>query len=287
MRRMLFLLLTAAAVLTATATHAQLTLPRASAHAVVTQTVGTTDLTVTYSRPGVKSRAIWGALVPYDKPWRTGANEITQFTTADTIQVEGQTLPAGTYGLVTIPSADQWIIAFTKDKDMWGAFDYTSDHDQLRVTVKPQASSESQEWMRFTIEPGKAGEADVVFAWEKLRVPFHVTVDVNAKVLREARAAIAAAKGDDWRTYYRAASWAFDNQQVPTQAAAWSAMALQREKNFNTLALAARYAQRAGQQKDAIAQMTQAVALAKADKKAEAEEIASLEKLLAEWKSAK
>jgi hypothetical protein len=287
MRRMLPLLFTAVAVFATTTAHAQLTLPRASAHAVVTQTVGITDLTLTYSRPGVKGRAIWGALVPYDKPWRTGANEITQFTTADTIQVEGQTLPAGTYGLVTIPSADQWIVAFTKDKDMWGAFDYTADHDQLRVSVKPQTSTESQEWMRFTIEPGKPGEADVVLAWEKLRLPFHVTVDVNAKVLREARTAIAAAKPDDSRTFLRAASWAFDNQQVPTEAAAWSATALQREKNFSTLALAAKFAQRAGQKKEAIAQMTQAIALAKADKKVEAEEIAPLEKLLAEWKSAK
>ena len=286
MRRMLSLLLTAAAVIAAPA-HADLTLPRASTHAVVTQTVGTTELSVTYSRPGVKGRVIWGALVPYDKPWRTGANEITQFTTSDTIQVEGQTLPAGTYGLVTIPSAERWTIAFTRDKDMWGAFDYTQDHDQLRVSVQPQATSESQEWMRFTIEPGKPGEADVVLAWDKLRVPFHVSIDVNAKVLREARASVAAAKSDDWRTFYRAASWAFDNQQAPSEAAVWAATALQREKNFSTIALGAKFAARAGHKQEAIAQMTQAVALAKADKKVEAEEIAPLEKLLAEWKKAK
>lgn len=287
MRRILSFLCAAVLGLAASTARAQLTLPRASAHATVSQTIGTTDISLNYSRPGVKGRAVWGALVPYDKPWRTGANEITQFTTPDTIRVEGQTLPAGTYGVVCIPTATEWTIAFTKDKDMWGAFDYTADHDQLRIKVKPVNMAESQEWMRFTIEPGKPGEGDVVLAWEKLRVAFHVSVDVNAKVLREARGAIAAAKADDWKTYYRAANWAYENQQVPTDAAGWAATALQRERNFNTIALSAKYTARAGNKKDAITQMTQAIALAKADKKTEAEEIAPMEKQLAEWKSAK
>ena len=122
---------------------------------------------------------------------------------------------------------------------------------------------------------------------EERRVAFNVSVDVNAKVWREARAAIAAAKADDWKTYDRAAKWACENQQAHTDAAGWAATALQREKNCNTIALPAKYTARAGNKKDAITQMTQAIALAKADKKTEAEEIAPMEKQLAEWKSAK
>ena len=85
--------------------HAELVLPRISPNASVMQSIGTTDLTLTYSRPGVKGRTIWGDLVPYDKPWRSGANEATKFTTTDEITIGGKKLPAGTYSFLTIPTA--------------------------------------------------------------------------------------------------------------------------------------------------------------------------------------
>lgn len=92
--------------------------PRPSPGAKLVQTVGTTDLTISYSRPGVKGRVIWGDLVPYGKPWRTGANEATQFTCADDIMVEGQKLAAGTYAFVTIPTTETWSVVFSTQKEM-------------------------------------------------------------------------------------------------------------------------------------------------------------------------
>ena len=264
--------------------HAELVLPRPSPKATVAQTIGITELSLTYSRPGVKGRAIWDSLVTYGKPWRTGANEITQFKTTDDIKVEGQTLPAGTYGLVTIPAADQWIIAFTKDKDLWGAFEYTPEHDQLRVTVKPQAAP-MQERMLFTIEPAADGECDVVLAWEKLRVPFHVVVDVNGIVMRGVRAAVAAADSSDWNTRYRAANWALNAHTAQAAMTAWSASARKIKENFFTLSLAAKLLALESQPKGAVALGEKALASAKGDKDVTAEQTAPFEKLVAEWRT--
>ncbi|HZS12158.1 MAG TPA: DUF2911 domain-containing protein, partial [Nitrospirales bacterium] len=90
----------------------QIQMPRVSPKSSLMQTVGLTDVTITYSRPGVKGRQIWGALVPWDKVWRTGANEATTFTVSDDVTINGQRLPKGTYSLHTIPGKDQWTIIF-------------------------------------------------------------------------------------------------------------------------------------------------------------------------------
>lgn len=264
--------------------HADLVLPRTSPNAGATQTIGTTDLSIKYCRPSVKGRAIWGALVPYDKPWRTGANEIPQFTSSTDVQIEGQPLPAGTYGLVTIPGTSQWTIVFSKQNDMWGSFDYDSTKDQLRVRVTP-AEAPMLEAMQFTFDDPTPTSTTLALRWEKVRVPVRVTVDVVSRVMAAARDSVAAAKADDWRTPYRAASYALDNARP--EASAWAATALQRKENFQTLALAARMSAKGGRTKEAVDQMRRAIALGKADKDVEAEMIAPMEKLLADWTAKK
>ena len=259
-----------------------LELPRVSQHARVSQTIGTTEISVDYHRPGVKGREIWGALVPWDKPWRTGANEATQFTTSGDVKVDGQPLPAGTYALVTIPGAASWTVVFSRQKEMWGAFDYDPKNDQLRVTVTPQ-STQPTDWMQFTFEDLAPDAATLALRWEQLRVPVRITADVNAAVLAKAREAIAAAKPDDWRTPYRAASWAYDAGVTGDEAAAWSARALKVKENMSTVALAAKLQARAGRAQDAIRQMTRAIALGKADKDVSAEQVGANQKLLDGW----
>ena len=109
---------------------ADLVLPAPSPGASVKQTIGLTDLTVSYSRPGVKNRVIWGGLVPYDKPWRTGANAATTLTTTGEISVGGQKLAAGTWSLFTIPGRNEWTFCFTTQKNPFGdsiAFDPKQD----------------------------------------------------------------------------------------------------------------------------------------------------------------
>lgn len=259
-----------------------LQLPRVSQKATVSQTIGVTQMTVEYHRPGVKGREVWGKLVPWNEPWRTGANEATRFTTSTDVQVEGKPLPAGSYALVTIPTADRWTVVFSKQKEMWGASGYKPEEDQLRVEVTPQPA-EHMEWMQFAFDEAGASSTTLSLRWEKLRVPVRIEVDVNGRVLAEARAAIAAAKADDWRTPYRAASWANDNNLAPEEVSQWAQSAWKAKENFYTLSLAAKLAQKAGNTREAVAQMTKAVALGKADKEINAELVASNEKLIGEW----
>ena len=115
----------------------ELRLPTLSQRAIGTQRIGLTDITVNYCRPLVGGREIWGKAVPYGQTWRSGANENTTISFTDDVSVEGHALPAGTYGLHTIPAADQWTIIFSKNSTSWGSFSYNDKEDALRVNVKP------------------------------------------------------------------------------------------------------------------------------------------------------
>src|SRR5438876_1248992 len=145
----------------------QLRTPRASQKQVVTQTVGFTDVTITYSRPGVKGRQIWGGLVPYDKVWRTGANEATTISFSDDVMINSQPLPKGTYSLHTIPGRDSWTIIFNKTANQWGSFNYDAAQDALRVTVKPE-KADFREWMSFDVPQLSTDSATVALRWENL-----------------------------------------------------------------------------------------------------------------------
>ena len=176
MRKTIFALaLTAALPIAAQQAAPQLKLPRASQKQVLTQTVGLTDVTITYSRPGVKGRQIFGALVPYDQVWRTGANEATTISFSDDVTINGQALPKGTYSLHTIPGKDEWTVVFNNTANQWGSFNYDATKDALRVKAKPQAAPFA-EWMTFEIPQLAPDSATIQIHWEKLAVPFTVGV---------------------------------------------------------------------------------------------------------------
>ena len=271
-----------ATALLAPAAHAQLKLPRVSPAATVTQTIGLTDLTVAYCRPGVKGRVIWGGLVPYDEPWRTGANEATRFTTTDSIQFGGKGLAAGTYSLFTIPGKDEWIVVINAEKDLWGAYEYKPEKDVLRVTVKP-AAVEPQEWMEFSFEDLTPNSANLVLRWEKLRVAVPIVVDANGKTLAGARAAIEAMKSDDWRTPYQAASFCFTNDVAMDEGLKWLEKSLGVQQTWQNLGLQARWQMKQGKKADAIKTAEKALEAAKASK--DKVDSSALEKLLEEWKA--
>jgi hypothetical protein len=147
--------------------------PRPSPKASVMQAVGTAEVTITYSRPGVKGRVIWGGLVPWDKVWRAGANEATTFAVTQDVTIDGQKLPAGTYSLHAIPGKAEWTVIFNKDAKQWGSFNYKEADDALRIKVKPE-TGEMTEWLTYSITPAGPYAATVALAWEKLRVPFTV-----------------------------------------------------------------------------------------------------------------
>lgn len=167
-------------------TFAQRNQVRPSLKASVMQVLGIdTEIMITYSRPGVKGRKIWGELVPYGMapgnryskdqpyPWRAGANENTTIEFHKDILIEGNKLPAGKYGIHMIPSEKDWIIIFSKNNSAWGSFQYNQEEDALRVTVTP-VKAPHQEWMVFGFEDLAGSSATAYLQWEELKVPLKI-----------------------------------------------------------------------------------------------------------------
>ena len=274
---------------------AQVRTPRPSQKASVMQTIGVTDVTITYHRPGVKGRKIWGdplpeqqakvpgeatldnqnerpkdaVIVPWGHIWRTGANDATTFEITDDVLINGQKLAAGNYSLHTIPTKDEWTIVFNGTSNQWGSFNYDPAKDTLRVKAKAQPLTESQEWLQFTIEPVSESSAQVNIRWEKLSVPFTVSVpDVNATTLAKARAAVNAAKPDDWRTPFDAARYALGNGVATDdqEALAWLDKSIGVKETFQNLSAKARTLLKAGKKDEAIALGERAIQRGKLDK---------------------
>jgi tetratricopeptide (TPR) repeat protein len=155
-----------------------LDLPLQSQQAEISQTIGITDITIKYHRPLVNDRKVWGGLVPYGQVWRAGANFNTTITFSDPVQIEGKPLDKGTYGLHMIPNADEWTIIFSKNSTSWGSFTYDQAEDALRVTVKPKAA-DVHNALTYDFDQLQPDSTVVVLEWEKLAVPFKVSVDVH------------------------------------------------------------------------------------------------------------
>ena len=146
---------------------------RVSPKAGVFQTIGLTDVNVSYSRPGVKNRKIWGELVPYNKVWRAGADEATKITFSTDVIIEGKKLPAGAYGFFAIPGENEWTLIFNKIADQWGAFTYNESEDALRIKVKPVSNS-NQEWLLYSFTDMTSTTAQLNLIWEKSKVSLKI-----------------------------------------------------------------------------------------------------------------
>jgi hypothetical protein len=145
--------------------------PAASPAAKVMAVVGTTEVTVEYSSPGVKKRKIWGELVPTGKPWRTGANSSTKVTFSQDVEVGGKSVPAGTYSLLTIPTPKSWTIILNKNTGIGGNIEakYKQEEDVARFTVTP-TKFPARERLTFIISDASEEGANIDLEWEKVRV---------------------------------------------------------------------------------------------------------------------
>jgi hypothetical protein len=241
----------------------ELNIPRVSQRGTVTQRIGLTDVTITYHRPAVGGRELWGKIVPYEKVWRSGANENTTITFADDVSVEGKPLTAGTYGLHMIPNKDEWTVIFSKNATSWGSFSYDEKEDALRVTVKPHAA-ESTEYLTYVFDEVKPDSAAATLRWEKVAVPFHVSVDNKAVVLRSIKNELRNVGGFTWAGYDEAANWCLDNNYELEQAMKWEDTSIQNEERFENWETKSRIFDAMGKKDDA------AKALATAFEKASA-----------------
>jgi len=279
---------------------------RPSQKASVMQTIGVTDITITYSRPPVKGRTIFAdapaamaarakgeatldnqnnrqkgePIVPYDHVWRAGANEATMFVVTDDVLINGQPLKAGTYSMHAIPGKDEWTIIFNNDAGQWGSFTYDEKKDALRVKTKPQMVSENQEWLTYFFDPVTDNSATANLRWEKVRVPFTVEVkDVKALWRARADALIAANPTNEALPLQVANTYAGDKNW--DEALKFVNQSVKVKETFRNLSARANILWAAGKKQEALAAADAAIAKGKADK----ENTANFEKRVASWKS--
>lgn len=282
MRILTVLLVTLALSAPAVSLQSPLKLPQASPAATLSETIGTSTVSIEYHRPAVKGRVIWGGLVPYGEVWRTGANEATTLRFTDAVKVAGQDVPAGTYAFFAIPTDKSWTLILNKRDKQWGAFNYDPAQDLVRFEVKPTAVAHT-EWLKYSIEPGSDHSATVQLMWEKLAIAFPVEVDVDKLVLAQIDDAIAKAQPGDARVYLSAAKYYYDRELAPEKAHAWLDQSLAIEDGFWPREYKARLFFREGKKAEAIAQLEKAIALAKG--KAPQGYIDGLNKLLGEYRA--
>jgi Protein of unknown function (DUF2911) len=278
---------------------------------LVSQRIGVTDITITYARPAVKGRRIWGdplpeqadvkgeatlddqnkrpknaAIAPWGHVWRTGANEATMFVVSDDVLINGQKLPAGKYSLHTIPNKDEWTIVFNSTANQWGSFDYDPAKDTLRVKAKPQWLNENEEFLTFSFDPVTEDSAQVNIRWEKVNVPFTVKVpDVAAATLSRLKATVSSAKPDDWTTPLQAGNFLINNQNPADdeQGLAWIDQSIKIKETFRNLSAKANALYKLGKKEEAFAVAEQAIQRGKADKV----DTTAFEKRLADMKAGK
>ncbi len=241
----------------------QLDLPRQSQRAEITQRIGTTDITIRYHRPLVNGRKVWGGLVPYGQVWRAGANENTTITFPNDVMIDGKPLAAGTYGLHMIPAEDQWTLIFSKMHAAWGSFTYKESEDALRVTVKPQAA-DFHNALTYDFNQLQPDSAVVVMSWDKLAVPFKVSVDVNKIVEASLRTQLRGLSQYTWDGWDDAATYLVDNKIDLNEALKYEDNSIQNEDRFENEMTKSRILAAMGQNAEAEQAKDKALAMGSA-----------------------
>jgi hypothetical protein len=212
-----------------------LKLPDVSQAAEAKQRIALTDITVKYHRPLVNGRKIWGGLVPYGKVWRAGADENTTIEFSDPVSVEGKPLDKGLYGLHMIPNQDSCTVIFSKTNTGWGSYSYDQKDDALRVDVKPRALAEQKEALEFEFEDLKPTSTAVTLKWEKLGVPFTVSVNDADQTLQNVRAQLKGAGQFAWQALDQGAQFCLTRKINLDEALRWADASIQNEERFENL----------------------------------------------------
>jgi hypothetical protein len=249
--------------------------------ASVVQFIGPVKISIDYSSPAVhgpdgtdRRGQIWGKLVPYGMtdlgfqggklgPWRGGANENTVFAVSDPVNIEGQPLPAGKYGLHFIAGPDEWTIVFSKDSEAWGSFFYDDSHDALRVKVKP-VKHEYREWLTYEFPTRRPAEATAELQWEELAVPWTIKVDnINEIYVTRLRQELTGSVGFSPQHYDAAAQFCVQQGTHLEDALNWANLAINLPfsglTNFDTLSTKALVLAKMGRDSEAATIMQTAL----------------------------
>jgi tetratricopeptide (TPR) repeat protein len=232
LRGFLFCLLMASLSSLSPAQSFVLDLPLQSQRAQISQRIGITDIMISYHRPLVNDRKVWDGLVPYGKVWRAGANINTTITFSDPVQVEGKPLDKGTYGLHMIPNTDEWTVIFSKNSTSWGAFTYDQAEDALRVTVKPKAT-DMHNALTYDFDDLQKDSAVVELEWEKIAVPFKVSVDVHDVVQASLKKQLRNLSQYTWLSWDDAANYMLTEKMPLDDALTYANKSIENEDRYD------------------------------------------------------
>jgi hypothetical protein len=240
-----------------------LDLPRPSQHAVVTQRIGITDVTINYHRPVVNKRKVWGGLVAYGQVWRAGANENTTIRFTDPVTIEGKPLPKGTYGLHMIPGENEWTVIFSNNSTSWGSFTYDQAEDALRVTVKPQ-EAEFHEALAYDFDDVTPDSSVVTLRWEKVSVPFKVGVNTHEVVEQNLHQQLRGLAQYSWEGWDDAANYLLQEKIALEEALKYSDKSILNEARYDNFMTRSQALDALGRKDEATASRNKALTMANA-----------------------
>jgi hypothetical protein len=243
-------------------TQPQLPAPDASPKAFVTQTIGIADVQVSYHRPGVKGRNVWGALVPYGEVWRAGANENTTISFSLPVSVSGKPLPAGTYGIHMIPGKGDWIVIFNRNSTSWGSFFYKESEDALRITVSPRQGPRT-EWLEYDFSDLTDSSGVLAMHWDTLVVPIPLAFETRGLVLAAIRDSyLRGLAGFGWQGLNNAALFCARNDVNLAEALGWADKSIALNENYANLTTKALLLEKSGKKDEAAALRERSLKLA-------------------------
>ena len=244
MRKNLAYILVCMMLTLSTSTFCQLTLPREpSPEAMVSQTVGISTVTIKYSRPSVKGRDVWGALVPYgwnvqafgagnSAPWRAGANENTVLELSDDAKIEGHPVPAGAYGLSFVINKDNTgEVILSKHNKSWGSFFYDAKQDELRAPINLRDIPQT-EMLTYEFINSKKNSSELALNWEKKQFPVKIEFDVDKIFMENADKELKGAVGFNANSFTAAANYSLQNKTDLDKGLEWIDKAIAGQKNF-------------------------------------------------------
>ncbi|MFN0048289.1 MAG: DUF2911 domain-containing protein [Cytophagales bacterium] len=256
----------------------QINAPITSPPSTVTQKVGIIDVKVEYNRPSVKGRKIFGDLLPFGKPWRTGANSPTKITFSDSVIISGKKIAGGTYALYSIPNAKEWTIIFGKKTNV-NADNHKEEDDAIRFNVPVETVAYLTESFAFGFENLGKFSADLVLKWENTAVRFGIENDADSKIMADIKS-----KTDNTDTFWAAANYYFDNGKDLKQALEWANKVIEKNPKFWTIHLKAKILAKMGDCKAAVEAAKKSFDMAKTEKNDDY--VKMNEKLIADCKPA-
>jgi hypothetical protein len=233
--------------------------PPASPPQTVKQDFGLSSIELSYSRPGVKNRKVFGDLVPFGKVWRTGANNATTIVFDDDVTIGNTKVPAGKYGLLTIPDKDNWTIIITKQLDVTSPAAYKQENDVARVDVKPMSMKDKMETFTMQFANIQPSRCELHIMWENTAIAVPISEDVETVVMKQ----IDDAMNKDNRPYFQAAMYYLNNNKDLNQALAWFDKAIEQQPDgFFIYHQKANCLAKLGRKEEAIAAAKKSIELA-------------------------